>query len=83
MLGTHAEQALVAAAGFDPAPALAALCEHAAREHPQAWRWDGREHLEALQLGWALQGDAVHGDARRRSAAAWPRCPHHGVRPDC
>jgi len=62
VLGTHAEQALVAAAGFDPAPALAALCEHAAREHPQAWRWDGREHLEALQLGWALQGDAVHGD---------------------
>ncbi|QTN25198.1 DUF3445 domain-containing protein [Rhizobacter sp. AJA081-3] len=62
VLGNHAEQALVAAAGFDAAPALAALCEHAAREHPQAWCWDGRERYEAVQLGWSLQGDSLHGD---------------------
>ncbi|HNW63851.1 MAG TPA: DUF3445 domain-containing protein [Piscinibacter sp.] len=62
VLGNHAEQALVATAGFDAAPALAALCEHAAREHPQAWCWDGRERYEALQLGWSLQGDELQGD---------------------
>lgn len=62
VLGTHAEQALVAVPEFDARPALAALCEHAAREQPQAWRWDGGERLEAVQLGWKLQGDTLHGD---------------------
>jgi dimethylamine monooxygenase subunit A len=62
VLGRHAEQALVAAPGFDAAPALAVLCEHAAREQPQAWRWDGGECFEAVQLGWALHGDALQGD---------------------
>lgn len=62
VLGAHAEQALVAAPGFDAAPALAVLCDHAAREQPHAWRWDGAERLEAVQLGWALHGEEVHGD---------------------
>lgn len=62
VLGAHAEQALVAVPEFDAMPALAALCEHAAREQPRAWRWDGAGRLEALQLGWALRGDALHGD---------------------
>lgn len=62
VLGTHAEQALVAMPAFDARPALAALCEHAAGEWPQAFRWDGSERLEALQLGWALHGDALQGD---------------------
>ena len=62
VLGRHAEQALVAAPGFDAAPALAVLCEHAAREQPQAWRWDGGVRFEAVQLGWALHGDALQGD---------------------
>lgn len=62
VLGTHADQALVAAPGFDAAPALAALCEHAAREQPQAFVWDGGARLEAPQLGWALHGEALQGD---------------------
>lgn len=62
VLAAHAEQALVAAPGFDAAAALATLHEHAAREQPQAWRWDGRERLEAVQLGWALHGETLHGD---------------------
>jgi len=47
---------------FDARPALAMLCEHAAREQPQAFRWDGGERLESVQLGWTLYGDALHGD---------------------
>ena len=34
-------QALCLQAGFDAAPALAALCEQAAAEHPQHFVWDG------------------------------------------
>jgi hypothetical protein len=41
---------LVARAGFDPAPALAALARHAATEHPAAWSWDGRR-ASAHRLG--------------------------------
>ncbi len=62
VLGTHAEQALVAVPEFDARPALSVLCEHAAREQPQACRWDGGRRLEAVQLGWALLGDDLHGD---------------------
>ncbi len=62
VLGAHAEQALVAEPDFDATAPLAALCEHAAREQPQAWRWDGGARLEAVQLGWALHGDTLHGD---------------------
>ncbi len=43
-------QALCVAPGFDAAPALHALCAHAAREHPAAWSWDGRR-AHALRLG--------------------------------
>ena len=42
--------------GFDAAPALAALCRHAAAEHPDAWGWDG-ERAEARRLGTAVHGD--------------------------
>lgn len=62
VLDAHAEQALVVTPGFDARPAMAVLCEHAAREQPQACRWDGGERLEAVQLGWALHGDDLHGD---------------------
>lgn len=62
VLQHHADQALVAEPGFDAAPALRRLCEHAAAEQPQAWRRDGQERLEAPLLGWSLQGDAVVGD---------------------
>ncbi len=43
-------QALCAQQGFDAGPAIAALCRHAAAEHPQAWAWDG-EAAQALQQG--------------------------------
>ena len=36
VLFSHPSQALVAAPGFDAAPALNALCAHAAAEHPLA-----------------------------------------------
>ena len=45
-------QALVVRPGFDAAPALAALCLHAAQEHPQALQWDGH-CAHALLLGTA------------------------------
>lgn len=46
-------QALCAVPGFDAAPALGALCRHAAAEQPQAWAWDG-ERAQARQLGTAV-----------------------------
>ncbi|MDP1901565.1 MAG: DUF3445 domain-containing protein [Rubrivivax sp.] len=49
-------QALCAVPGFDAGPALQALCEHAAREHPQAWAWDGQRAL-AHVLGAAVTRD--------------------------
>ena len=46
-------QALCAQPGFDPAPALDALCQHAAAEQGHAWAWDG-QRAQALQLGVAV-----------------------------
>lgn len=57
VLSADAAQALLADPAFDPAPALAALCAHAAREHPQAFRWDGGRRAEAPALGWAIDGE--------------------------
>lgn len=61
VLDSHAEQALVAAEGFDAAPALQRLCEHAAAEQPQAWRRQGAAGWEAPLLGWSVEGDRVQG----------------------
>lgn len=58
VLSAFAEQALLAQDGFDASPALAALCEHAAAEHPQAWAWDGRRGV-ALALGAAVADGRV------------------------
>ncbi|KQP22547.1 heme-dependent oxidative N-demethylase subunit alpha family protein [Pseudorhodoferax sp. Leaf267] len=70
VLTAHADQALCRAAGFDPQPALDALCRHAATEHPSAWIWDGRQ-ARAPALGLAVvdgQVRALHplpcGEAR-------------------
>lgn len=41
VLSAFADQALVAQPGFDAAPALQAVCRHAAAEHPHSWAWDG------------------------------------------
>jgi hypothetical protein len=62
VLGAHADQALLVAAGFDMAPALRALAAHAAAEHPDAFGWDGDAHWQAHHLGWALRGDLPLGD---------------------
>ena len=61
VLANHADQALVADPAFDPAPALQALCAHAASEHPEAFTarpgaW------QAHTLGWSLHGDDPLGD---------------------
>lgn len=59
VLGAYAPQALVAAPGFDAGPALAALCRHAAAEHPHAWQGDGTAATTAPLLGWAVRGSRV------------------------
>lgn len=60
---THWPQdALVAAPDFDPRPALAALCAHAAQEHPAWIAWDGEAALAATRLGWRVRGSTVAGD---------------------
>jgi dimethylamine monooxygenase subunit A len=55
VLAGHADQALLAAPGFDPAPSLHALAQHAAAEQPAAFVWDGAGRFDAPQLGWSLQ----------------------------
>lgn len=64
VLSAHAGQALCRAPGFDPLPALDALCRHAAAEHPAAWAWDGRT-AQAPLLGLAV----ADGHARATAAA--------------
>lgn len=46
-------QALLCAPGFEPGPALDALCQLAAREHPHHWQWDGHRAC-VPQLGYAV-----------------------------
>ena len=57
VLTQHADQALVAQAGFDAGPALAALTAQAEREHPLAWReaqarLEGHPAIGALPAPW-------------------------------
>ena len=59
VLNTHAHQALLMRTGFDPQPALRAMFEHAAAEHPETWRFEADGSVQALRLGWAVQGGAV------------------------
>lgn len=58
VLSARAGQALCAAPGFDPQPALQLLCRHAAQEQPEAWTWNGHE-ATAPALGLAVAGDTV------------------------
>jgi dimethylamine monooxygenase subunit A len=62
VLTRHSDSALLATAGFDPAPALQALMRQAALEHPDACRWDGADQFDARWLGWSLHGQEVAGD---------------------
>ena len=58
VLSAFAGQALLARAGFDAQPALAALLRHAVEEHPQVLQWDGvRATVPAL--GVAVEGNDV------------------------
>lgn len=51
-------QALCTRPGFDAAPAIQAVCAHAAQEHPAHWQWDaGRRSAQAAQLGVAVSAD--------------------------
>ncbi|MES2099358.1 MAG: heme-dependent oxidative N-demethylase subunit alpha family protein [Pseudomonadota bacterium] len=61
VLQHHAPQALLAAPGFDAAPALGALMAQAAAEHPDAFVWDGALAFDAARLGWSIRGAALHG----------------------
>ncbi len=56
VLSTFAAEALQAAPGFDPMPALHALAQQAATEHPRHFSWNGRI---AESLGVRVQGDDV------------------------
>lgn len=56
VLLTHPQQALITAPGFEAAPALQALCNHAATEHPEAFVVDPGGVCHARHIGWSLRG---------------------------
>ena len=62
VLLAHPQQALITAPGFDPAPALRALCSHAATEHPEAFLVEPGGVLHARRLGWSLRGTEPAGN---------------------
>jgi dimethylamine monooxygenase subunit A len=78
VLSNFATQALLSAPGFDAAPAVRALAQHAATEHSQAFAVQDNGDATALQLGWSLRADVVEGhgpaaigDCLRALPAAW------------
>jgi hypothetical protein len=73
VLSRFAGEALVEREGFDPAPALQALCGCAAAEHPGHFRWDGRT---AEALGVAVRDGelAVHSPGRFGTGDEVARC---------
>jgi len=76
VLSQHADQALLAVAAFDPAPALRALSAQAAAEHPDAWASDGHRHAHARHLGWSLRDDAIEGDGPAEIGVCLRALPH-------
>jgi hypothetical protein len=74
VLASHAEQALVADPGFDPGPALAALCAHAALEHPAAFG-GGNGSWHAHALGCSLHGDELRFDGTAEIGACLQALP--------
>lgn len=75
VLTDHADQALVMADGFDAAAALRQLCEHAAAEHPQAWRRSSGTGWEAPWLGWSVDAEGVRGDGAPQIGACLAALP--------
>ena len=74
VLASHVDQAFVADPSFDPAPALQALCVHAAREHPDALR-AAHNGWQASAIGWSLHGDDPDGDGAAEIGACLRALP--------
>jgi hypothetical protein len=74
VLSSHADQALVADPAFDPAPALRALCAHAASEHPAAFGATD-DGWQAHAIGWSLRGGEPHGDGAAEIGACLRALP--------
>ena len=66
VLSAFAGQAMLQVEGFDAGPALARLCQVAAREHASVWAWDGAE-AQSLSLGVAVRA----GDLRTLRAGVF------------
>jgi hypothetical protein len=62
VLTQHAAQALIHTPGFDPAPAIQALCDEAARDPGAAFAITGDKLHTARHLGWSLHGTEPMGD---------------------
>lgn len=62
VLGAYAHQALLSEPGFDAGPALRALGEHAAHEHPEAWSCEAPDHGHAHHLGWSVHQGELRAD---------------------
>jgi len=69
VLSAFADQALVARPGFDPQPALQALCRHAAAEHPLHFQWQD-DAIAVPTLGVRLEGGAVQAASEDRFSTA-------------
>jgi len=76
VLTQRADEALLAAAGFDADPALAALCARAAAEHPEAFAFDAvHGSFNAAHLGWSWQSGCVEGEGRADIGACLAALP--------
>ena len=61
VLGNSADEALVAAADFDPVPALHALAAEAALTSPSGFEFEGMNDCSAPGLAWAIRGGRPEG----------------------
>jgi dimethylamine monooxygenase subunit A len=77
VLQRDAARALLSAPGFDASPALHALMQHAALEHPQAIAFDAERAFEAHWLGWSLRGDEPVGNGPPEIGACLHALPAH------
>ena len=73
VLNAHAHQALLTSPGFDPEPAMQALFQHAATEHPGAWRCDRDGSVHALQLGSTVR-EGIATSSHADGADEFSRC---------
>jgi hypothetical protein len=76
VLRDRPHSALLAAPGFDAGPALNALMQQAALDHPDGVSFDGDASLTATRLGWSVHGTEVHGDGAPEHGAVLRALPH-------